>query len=314
MNIYKIFSSYETFTKSILIISILIVVILLFFNNDYLKIITIAKEEPKNNTLQVTEIPKNNTPQVTEIPKNNTPQVTEIPKNNTPQVTEIPKNNTPQVTEIPKNNTPQATEIPDVVAMIISKIISEEKLISNQISFNNYEPQEWNSTSMGCPRNGAIYTLSTIKGLEISININDQENIIHTDKNLNYINCSKINDENTNSDYNFYKKYNLGNTKKITLLLNSNNKVLSTLEDPEDVIKVTKALDININVKKVDSCESIYNLIFSSESQETALGVVCEGNLNYIETEESLETTNLFIKILEDLLSNIEFPGMPSNE
>ena len=325
MNIYKKFSSYETFTKSILGISILIVVLLVFFNNDYFKIIAIEKEIPQNNIPKTNKIPQNNIPEIKEIPQNNIPEANENSQNNIPEAKEILQNNIPEAKEIPQNNIPEANkisqniipevkEIPDSIAIIISKIISDENLASTQISFNSYETQEWNSYSLGCPVNGETYALSIIKGWKISVDIDDKENIIHTSQNLKYVNCTKINEENSNADYNFHRKYNLENTKQITLILNSSEKILNTIEDPEKVTQLTNSLDKEINVKKVDYCDSIYTLIFSSESKEINFRVACEGNLNYVETEESLEITNLFIKILEDLLSTLEFPGMPSNE
>ena len=198
--------------------------------------------------------------------------------------------------------------------MLISKIISDENLNSNQISFKSYEHKEWNSYALGCPRNGEFYALSNVRGLKINIDIDGEENIIHTGQNLNYVNCTRIKNENSNAGYNFYKQYDLENIKKITLILNSSEKILSIFEEEEKVNPLIKSLDKDINIIKVDPCDSIYTLIFSNESKDINFKVACEGKLNYVENEESLETTNLFIKILENLLSNSEFPGMPSNE
>ena len=283
MSIYKIFVSYEAIIKIILLLSILIVSVLIFFNNGYFKLINI-------------------------------PEAKNISQINIPEAKNIPQINIPEAKNISQINIPEAKNIPDSVSMIIAKIISDKNFNSTQISYNTYEDKTWESYALGCPRSGEFYALSIVKGLKISIDINGEENIIHTDQNLNYVNCTEIIKKNSNANYNFYKQYNLENTSKITLVLNSSEKILITLEDKEKITKLTKSLDKDINIMKVDYCNSRYTLIFSSESENIKFRVACEENLNYVEAEESLETTNLFVKILEDLLSNLEFPGMPSNE
>ena len=292
MNTYKFFLSSEKLIKIIISISILIVLVSIFLNNSYFKILSF---ESKSSQI-------------------NLPEVNQTSKINISEANQTPKINLPEVNQTPKINIPEVKQIPDSIAIIISKIISDENLNSNQILFKSYEDKEWNSYALGCPRNGEFYALSYVKGLKINIHIDGEENIIHADQNLNYVNCTRIKNENSNAGYNFYRQYDLENIKKITLVLNSSKKILSTLEDEEKVIPLIKSLDKDINVIKVDSCDSIYTLIFSNEFKNINFSVACEGNLNYVENEESLEITNLFVKILENLRSNSEFPGMPSNE
>ena len=316
MNIYNFFSSYEILIKRILLICIVIILVLVFFSNDYLKITTTSepKETSKATTSEPKETSKATTVEPKETSKTTISELKETSKNTISEPKETSKATTVELKETSKTTTSEPKETPDSIAIIISKIISDENLNSNQILFNSYEEEEWNSYALGCPMNGKFYALSIVKGFKISVDINDKENIIHADQNLNYINCTKIKNENSNANYNFYEQYDLENTQKITLVLNSSEKILSTLEDKAKVKLFTKSLDQNINIIKVDYCDSTYTIIFSNESKDIKFRVACEGNLNYVETEEPLETTDLFIKILEDLLSTLEFPGMPSNE
>ena len=75
-----------------------------------------------------------------------------------------------------------------------------------------------------------------------------------------------------------------------------------------------KKLNQDVIISNSKICIHKYNLIFKKKSEKISFGLVCENNLNYVYVDAPIESTNLFIKIIEPILANQEFPGVPKNE
>ena len=133
----------------------------------------------------------------------------------------------------------------------------------------------------------------------------------NTDSKGNYINCSEINQSNINSDFNFVKKYNLEETEKITLFTNKNNKLVSSIENKEELLSIIDSLNIEIEVKTSDKCEANYKLVFEKISSDIEMLVYCQNNPYYVEVEQSLNAGKSILSVVEKILTNMEFPGMP---
>ena len=213
--------------------------------------------------------------------------------------------------ELPQ--TLEDTEIPEVIAIVMSKIISEKKITSDEIYFIELEEKIWNSNALGCPVEGMMYTQQIIDGYKINFSIMNSNNIIHSDIHGNYINCSEIKLINEESNFNFVNQYNLEETSIITLET-ATGKNITQIDDENYIEETIKKLNQDVIISNSKICFHKYNLIFQKKSEKISFGLVCENNLNYVYVDAPLESTNLFIKIIEPILANQEFPGVPKNE
>ena len=213
--------------------------------------------------------------------------------------------------ELPQ--TLEDTEIPEVIAIVMSKIISEKKITSDEIYFIELEEKIWNSNALGCPVEGMMYTQQIIDGYKINFSIMNSNNIIHSDIHGNYINCSEIELINEESNFNFVNQYNLEETSIITLET-ATGKTITQIDDKDYIEETIKKLNQDVIISNSKICFHKYNLIFQKKSEKISFGLVCENNLNYVYVDAPIESTNLFIKIIEPILANQEFPGVPKNE
>ena len=213
--------------------------------------------------------------------------------------------------ELPQ--TLENTEIPEVIAIVMSKIISEKKITSDEIYFIELEEKIWNSNALGCPVEGMMYTQQIIEGYKINFSIMNSNNIIHSDIHGNYINCSEIELINEESNFNFVNQYNLEETSIITLET-ATGKTITQIDDKDYIEETIKKLNQDVIISNSKICIHKYNLIFQKKSEKISFGLVCENNLNYVYVDAPIESTNLFIKIIEPILANQEFPGVPKNE
>ena len=213
--------------------------------------------------------------------------------------------------ELPQ--TLENTEIPEVIAIVMSKIISEKKITSDEIYFIELEEKIWNSNALGCPVEGMMYTQQIIDGYKINFSIMNSNNIIHSDIHGNYINCSEIELINEESNFNFVNQYNLEETSIITLET-ATGKTITQIDDKDYIEETIKKLNQDVIISNSKICFHKYNLIFQKKSEKISFGLVCENNLNYVYVDAPIESTNLFIKIIEPILANQEFPGVPKNE
>lgn len=202
-------------------------------------------------------------------------------------------------------------EIPEIISMVIAKIISEEKTNNQNITLESYNKQTWNSAAMGCPLNGMSYAQVETTGYKINILKLQEKAEYHTDLNGNYINCTEISNSNSNANFNFVKKYELENVKKIELILNENDKLISSIEDKEKIKTIIESINIDIDIGKTDICEADYKLVFEKKSSSTVLLVFCKINPYYVYADESINAGETILNVVEEMLSSIEFPGMP---
>ena len=82
----------------------------------------------------------------------------------------------------------------------------------------------------------------------------------------------------------------------------------------DKINEIIDKLDTEFIILGAEICQHKYNLIFYKNTDKTSFGILCDNNLNYIYANSPLEGTNIFLKIIEPLLSNLEFPGMPKND
>lgn len=219
-------------------------------------------------------------------------------------------------TEQVKNNSKSikesvSEEVPEIVSLVLAKIISDYKLDNQNFSLESYEEKTWRSTALGCPKNGMMYAQVITEGYILNVTNYGKSEQYNTDSKGNYINCSEINQSNINSDFNFVKKYNLEETEKITLFTNKNNKLVSSIENKEELLSIIESLNIEIEVETSDKCEANYKLVFEKISSDIEMLVYCQNNPYYVEVEQSLSAGKSILSIVERILTNMEFPGMP---
>ena len=219
-------------------------------------------------------------------------------------------------TEQVKNNSKSieenvSEEVPEIVSLVLAKIISDYKLDNQNFSLESYEEKTWGSTALGCPKNGMTYAQVITEGYILNVTNYGETEQYNADSNGNYINCSEINQSNLNSDFNFVKKYNLEKTEKITLFTNKNNKLVSSIENKEELLSIIDSLNIEIEVKTSDKCEANYKLVFEKISSDIEMLVYCQNNPYYVEVEQSLNAGKSILSVVEKILTNMEFPGMP---
>jgi hypothetical protein len=201
--------------------------------------------------------------------------------------------------------------IPEIISMVIAKIISNEKTDNTNLAFESFQEHTWDSTSMGCPVTGISYAQVITDGYKISMLKNQEKTVYHTDLNGNYVNCSEILKSNINADFNFVKKYNLADVQKIELRLNQDDKIISIIEDKEKIKKIIESINININITQSESCDANYKLIFEKKTSSTEILVYCRTNPYYTYTDENFNAGETILNIVEDMLSSMEFPGIP---
>ena len=64
--------------------------------------------------------------------------------------------------------------------------------------------------------------------------------------------------------------------------------------------------------EKVEDCEPLYDLTFLKTKENIVFNVFCTSNKYYVYNNESFYGAELFINVLEPILSNIGFPGLPN--
>jgi len=116
------------------------------------------------------------------------------------------------------------------------------------------------------------------------------------------------------SSYNFSEIFNLQNTNLIILELAIDNRLIAEINDLDEINEIIDKLNTEVIISGAETCQHKYNLIFYKNTDKTSFGILCDNNLNYVYSNSPLEGTNIFLKIIEPLLSNLEFPGMPKNE
>ena len=221
-----------------------------------------------------------------------------------------------QRTEQVKNNSKSiqenvSEEIPEIISLVLAKIIADYKLDNQNFSLESYEEKTWSSTALGCPKNGMMYAQVITEGYILKVTNYGELEQYNTDSSGNYINCSEISQSNINSDFNFVKKYNLEETKKITLFTKKNNKLVSSIENKEELLSIIDSLNIEIEIETSDKCEANYKLVFEKISSDIEMLVYCQNNPYYVEVEQSLNAGKSILSVVEKILTNMEFPGMP---
>ena len=209
------------------------------------------------------------------------------------------------------NMTESNKEIPDYIGLVLAKIISDENIDSKNLILNSFEEVTWNTSSLGCPINGMFYAQVITNGYKLNLLKNNKTEEYHTDLMSNYVNCTEIKKSNINSTYNFVKEHDLVDIKKIELRLNDSDKSIASIEEKEDINRIIHSIDENITITQSDNCEPNYKLIFEKESSSIEMLVYCDENPNYVYVDESIIAGNSILNIVGEMLSTIEFPGMP---
>ena len=265
------------------------------------KVESLEKVEPENKSPDIEKISTTNEELEKKSSQISEKELIKIINERTEQV----KNNSKSIEEN------VSEETPEIVSLVLAKIISDYKLDNQNFSLESYEEKTWESTALGCPKNGMMYAQVITEGYILNVTNYGENEQYNTDSNGNYINCSEINQSNLNLDFNFVKKYNLEETEKITLFTNKNNKLVSSIENKEELLSIINSLNIEIEVKTSDKCEANYKLVFEKISSGIEMLVYCQNNPYYVEVEQSLSAGESILSIVEKILTNMEFPGMP---
>ena len=124
--------------------------------------------------------------------KNEITEVNKIEKSDE-ELEKILKEKEDKVKENSKSNKPLEIEkeIPNYIAIILAKIISDEKIDSKNIQLDSYEKTTWNSSSLGCPKNDMSYAQVMTDGYKLLFLSNNKMTEYHTDLRENYINCTE---------------------------------------------------------------------------------------------------------------------------
>ena len=202
-------------------------------------------------------------------------------------------------------------DTPEIIGLILAKIISDENLDAQNITLESFEERTWNSSALGCPVNGMFYAQVITDGYKLNVIKNNEKEEYHTDLRTNYINCTQIRKSNINANFNFVEKYELSNTKRIELRLNKEEKLISTIENEERINSIINSINKKITISQSDICEANYKLIFEKEDSSIEMLVYCNKNPYYVYVDESITSGNTILSIVEEILSTIEFPGMP---
>jgi len=203
-------------------------------------------------------------------------------------------------------------DTPEIIGLILAKIISDENLNAQNITLESFEERTWNSSALGCPLNEMFYAQIITNGYELNISKENETEQYHTDLNLNYVNCSVIRKSNINANYNFVEKYDLNNINKIELILIQGEKLISSIDDEEKIDEIISSINKKISITQADICDANYKLIFTNESSKIEMLVYCNKNPNYVYIDESINPGNTILKVVENILSSMEFPGIPN--
>ena len=237
---------------------------------------------------------------------------TETPVIITPEKKETPAIITPEKKETPAIITPEKKETPAIIAMTMAKIMSEKNLLNTNFILNGYEEKNWETSSMGCPKNGLFYQSIQTSGYILESLINSEIIFYHMNNEGEYINCTEINLYNNQSNLNFVEKFKLNQSKAIVLSIRENNTTLAVIDEKEEVTKIINSLNVNISNEKVEDCEPLYDLTFLKTKENIVFNVFCTSNKYYVYNNESFYGAELFINVLEPILSNTSFPGLPN--
>ena len=237
---------------------------------------------------------------------------TETPVIITPEKKETPAIITPEKKETPAIITPEKKETPAIIAMTMAKIMSEKNLLNSNFILNGYEEKNWETSSMGCPKNGLFYQSKQTSGYILESLINSEIIFYHMNNEGEYINCTEINLYNNQSNLNFVEKFKLNQSKAIVLSIRENNTTLAVIDEKEEVTKIINSLNVNISNEKVEDCEPLYDLTFLKTKENIVFNVFCTSNKYYVYNNESFYGAELFINVLEPILSNTSFPGLPN--
>ena len=227
-------------------------------------------------------------------------------KKETPVITTPEKKETPVITTLEKKETPA------IIAMTMAKIISEKNILNSNFILNGYEEKNWETSSMGCPKNGLFYQSKPTSGYILEALIYSEKTFYHMNNEGEYINCTEVNLYNNQSNLNFVEKFKLNESKAIVLSIREDNKTLAVIDEKEEVIKIINSLNVNISNEKMEDCDALYNLTFLKTKENIVFNVVCTSNKYYVYNNETFYGAELFINVLEPILSNMTFPGFPN--
>ena len=247
-----------------------------------------------------------------ETPAKTIPEKKETPAIIIPEKKETPAITIPEKKETPAIIIPEKKETPAIIAMTMAKIISEKNLVNSDFIFNGYEEKNWETLSMGCPKNGLFYQNKETSGYILESLINGEKTFYHINNEGEYINCTEINLYNNQSNLNFVEKFKLNQSKAIVLSIRENNKTLAVIDEKEEVTKIINSLNVNILNEKVEDCEALYDLTFLKTKENIVFNVFCTSNRYYVYNNEPFYGAELFINVLEPILSNSSFPGLPN--
>jgi len=219
---------------------------------------------------------------------------------------------TPEKKETPVIITPEKKETPVIIAMTMAKIISEKNVLNSDFILNGYEEKNWETSSMGCPKNGLFYENKQTSGYILEALINSEKTFYHINTEGEYINCTEVNLYNNQSNLNFVEKFKLNESKAIVLSIREENKTLAVIDEKEEVTKIINSLNVNISNEKVEDCEALYDLTFQKTKENIVFNVFCSTNKYYVYNNETFYGAELFINVLEPILSNMSFPGLPN--
>ena len=269
------------------------------------------KETPAIIIPEKKETPAIIIPEKKETPGIIIPEKKETPGIIIPEKKETPAIIIPEKKETPAIIIPEKKETPAIIAMTMAKIISEN-LVNSDFIFNGYEEKNWETSSMSCPKNGLFYQNKETSGYILESLINGEKTFYHINNEGEYINCTEINLYNNQSNLNFVEKFKLNQSKAIVLSIREDNKTLAVIDEKEEVTKIINSLNVNILNEKVEDCEALYDLTFLKTKENIVFNVFCTSNRYYVYNNEPFYGAELFINVLEPILSNISFPGLPN--
>ena len=270
------------------------------------------KETPAKTIPKQKETPAKTIPEQKETPAKTIPEQKETPAKTIPEQKETPAKAIPEQKETPAKVIPEQQEIPAIIAMTMAKIMSEKNLLSSEFIFIDYEEKNWETSSMGCSKNGLFYQNKQTSGYILESLINGEKIFYHINSEGEYINCTETNLYNNQSNLNFVEKFQLDQTKAIVVSIHENNNTLAVIDEKEEVTKIINSLNVNILNEKVEDCETLYDLTFLKAKENIVFNVFCTSNKHYVYNNEPFYAAELFINVLEPILADISFPGLPN--
>ena len=104
---------------------------------------------------------------------------------------ETPAKTIPEKKETPAIIIPEKKETPAIIAMTMAKIISEKNLVNSGFIFNGYEEKNWETLSMGCPKNGLFYQNNETSGYILESLINGEKTFYQSQYMFKNVNLMK---------------------------------------------------------------------------------------------------------------------------